>query len=296
MNQFFGKTSMKYVLVFLSWVTRTLPWLPARWRLLNWLKPKVKAYYRQPSESIVRLTCGYKMAVDKYDFVGRHIYITGEYETPTSRLFRELIQSGENILDIGANIGYFSLLSLSLVGPDGRVYAFEASPHIAAILKSNIVLNNIGSNFTLFELAVANKQGTLTFHEAQDDHLGISSIRDLGDRTRSSIVVPAIPIDKIAHSLRTIKLIKLDIEGAELLALEGMVGLLQRDKPYVIFELTDQYLRQVYGSQEEVIEFLKGLDYELFRIEHESLPKLTQPPTSQCNVLAAPIGSSIPLL
>jgi FkbM family methyltransferase len=59
------------------------------------------------------------------------------------------------------------------------------------------------------------------------------------------IVVPAIPIDKIAHSLRTIKLIKLDIEGAELPALEGMVGLLQRDKPYVIFELTDQYLRPV---------------------------------------------------
>ncbi len=199
------------------------------------------------------------------------------------------------MLDIGANIGYFSLLALNLVGPGGNVTAFEASPYIASILKKNISLNMaIGNSFKLHEKAVTDSPGVLTFNEAKGDHLGISSLRDLGERTNRSISVPAVRIDDLLETIDTIKLIKLDVEGAELLALNGMVSLIKRDRPYIIFELTDAYLKAVCGSKEEVINLLENLEYQLFTIEDGKLRKLTSMVANQSNVLAVPPGCHPP--
>ena len=98
-------------------------------------------------------------------------------------------------------------------------------------------------------------------------------MRDLGERTSARVKIPCISIDSILDDIPTTKLIKIDVEGAELRVLLGMRRLLRRDRPFIILELTDSFLRELGGSADELLAYMKSAEYE----SYEGLAEFEKP-------------------
>ncbi len=146
---------------------------------MKWLKGK-DSLMRAFGSTRVKIRLGFKMIVDPYEFVGRHIFIEGIYEPECTNVFLSLLRPGDCVLDVGANIGYFTLLSSSLVGSGGQVHAFEASPQIMQTLDKNIKLNH-ASNVVLHNEAVLDRLGVVEFYTGPEENLGLSSIQKIGN-------------------------------------------------------------------------------------------------------------------
>jgi FkbM family methyltransferase len=150
------------------------------------------------------------------------------WEPNTSRTLSKLIHPGDVAVDLGANIGYFTLLFSHLVGDDGSVIAVEASPKIARTLADNVVRNRAG-NVRIVNAAVAAKAGTATIYEAPDLNIGATTTRP--DRGfPATATVEALSIDQIltADEAKRASLIKVDIEGAEIPVLTHILDSIDR--------------------------------------------------------------------
>jgi FkbM family methyltransferase len=155
--------------------------------------------------------------------------VVDRYERATTELFKEVLQPGMVFVDVGANIGYFSLLAAKLVGPDGKVYAFEPEPGNHGLLRKNIELNSY-SNVQTIQKAVSDKsESTLLFLSALDT--GSHSLYSEAARGKQeSVEITTTSIDEFLESegWPGIDLMKIDVEGAELGVLEGMGSLVER--------------------------------------------------------------------
>ncbi|NQU75285.1 MAG: FkbM family methyltransferase [Planctomycetes bacterium] len=275
----------------LCWLTRTFQGFPGRWRLLRWLSGH-QALLGKCRGRVVRSSEGFDLFVDPSDGIQRSIFRYACYDPAAGSIFHAICRPGDCVVDVGANIGYFTLLAARLVGPTGRVHAFEASPSIAQRLRRNVAIND-APQVTLHEMAISDRHASATFHTARRDG-GYSSLRDLGSRSVETTVVPCAPLDSFIEVLPTVRLIKLDVEGAELLALKGMTKLIMRDCPYFIMELTDRYLRQLGGNSAELCRFMTALGYSLYRMGDEAITEITVPPTDQCDALCVHASQTWP--
>ncbi len=273
-----------------AWITRNLRELPGRWRLVRWLEHHERALATLPPRT-VRLTGRFRMRVSPLDENGRRYYVHG-FE-PTERLTRHfirLVRPGDTVIDVGANLGYYTLAAAKLVGSTGQVHAFEASPLTLPWLQQNAALNPF-ANIQVHGVAVTDRCGTTTFHTAPADRAGYSSLRNLGDDTRSVVTVPTVSLDSLLDELPRTRLVKIDVEGAELLVLRGMDRLLARDRPFLILESDDAFLRQLGATAAALCGFLTSRGYELHQIVAGGrLEPLTTAPVERVNLLAAPRG------
>ena len=111
------------------WYLRRFRWSPGRWRLLKPMMSFVRTAFPKPGFQVtVRLACGCSISIDPADFMGPQIYVCGEYEAGTTQLVSKIIRPGDHVLDLGANVGYFTLMMGCLVGPrrhSARVRSFS---------------------------------------------------------------------------------------------------------------------------------------------------------------------------
>lgn len=266
------ETAYCSVLDALCWATRTFDRFPGRWRLMHWLSGRA-GRLSGCRPRVVRTRGGFLAHVDPADVVQRHIFLQGQFDEITRRLMHAVCRRGDCVLDVGANVGYFTMVAARAVGPVGAVHAFEASPVIAPLLRRNLRLNRM-RQVTVHELAVSDRHGRLTFHTSTPDQRGRSSIRDLGDASAHTAEVPTLPLDAMLDDLPPVRLVKMDIEGAEPLALAGMRNLLRRDTPYLLLEMTDDWFRQMGSSAERICAELRAQGYRLFRTEYEGVAPL----------------------
>ncbi len=164
---------------------------------------------------------GFSFAGNTSDVIQRYIYFFGYWEPPLDAVISAYLQPGDTFVDVGANIGYFSLLAASRVGPNGSVYSFEAAGRTFAKLNANVQRNAQGSVIHAIHSCVADKDGTLTLHSGPDDNCGMASVLREGGTTE---VVEAHPLGKLLpeNALRGAKLIKVDVEGAEEMVVAGI--------------------------------------------------------------------------
>jgi FkbM family methyltransferase len=199
------------------------------------------------------------------------------YEWETQEALRRWVRPGMTVLDIGAHIGYMTLLLADLVGPQGRVYAFEPASRIFSLLKTNVESNHL-TQVRLFQMALLDRATTvpLYINPVNDGNNSLGSMKDNPDfvGVNPEDHQEKVSTDTLDHFLqsrgiRHVDLIKIDVEGAEPLVFGGARELLSRpDAPPIICEVGD--INQPYFGQreEDLRKLLYSLGYRSFWIEN----------------------------
>ena len=192
-------------------------------------------------------------------------YWLGTYEPDLQAAARHFIQPGMTVYDVGANIGYISLIAANLNGPQGKVFSFEALPANIQRLQENIRLNQLESRISVQHAAVVDKGGKVTFYMHQSGAMGkAAGSAGRKETYQQSIQVSGVALDDFAYKQQQPQpgLIKLDIEGGEGMALAGMPRILKEARPIFLIELHgEQAARQVW-------EQLSANDYSLHQMKH----------------------------
>ena len=167
-------------------------------------------------------TYGFDISLDPEDLgISPSIGVLGWYELRTTELFLQLLQKGFTVIDVGANVGFFTLLAAKLVEKEGTVLAFEPEPTSFSLLSGSVLRNNF-SNVKLSQKCVSDIDGRRTLYLSSTRHRGMHSIiRDSGG---TSVTVPSTRLDTEVSRLGIdhVDLLKIDVEGAELEVLKGI--------------------------------------------------------------------------
>jgi len=184
------------------------------------------------------------------------------HEKVTTELFKKVVKERNTVIDLGANIGYFTLLAAKLVGFQGKVFAFEPEPKNYNYLQKNIKLNNY-ENVTALQKAVSDKNGKTklyicdydTGHHTIRQYSGIEAYSRGRHTEEKSIEIETVTLDEFFKGKEElIDVIKIDVEGAEALALTGMEGILRTNKNLKMFvEFFPLLIRKIGNSPEEFI-------------------------------------------
>ncbi len=190
------------------------------------------------------------------------------YEPVETGLFQKEIREGGVVLDIGANIGYYTLIAARLVGPQGRVYAFEPDPVNFRLLQKNVKANGY-DNVVLVNKAVSNKNGKIRLY-LNPSNRGDHRVYDSKDG-RSSIEIQTVALDRFLKPLdKKIQFIKMDIQGAEALALEGMKGLVRANKGLkLITEFSPASLKMAGSRPQSYLKDLQALGFRFSEISEK---------------------------
>ncbi len=196
----------------------------------------------------------------------------GSYEPITTQVFKKLLVAGDVVVDAGANIGYFSLLSASIVGTTGKVLAFEPEPNNMATLQQNIAINNF-SNIYPYQYALSDHVGRDRFYISANDpaHSLVKSKLHI-----SSIFVNVEKLDNFIPSGQ-VKLIKVDTEGNELSVLKGAENVIKRSREInLIVEISPSRMSSpAITCINELWEYVKSLDMNNFHIINDYNKSIT---------------------
>jgi len=190
------------------------------------------------------------------------------YEPIETEIIKKMVKHGDTVLDIGAHIGYYTLILAKLVGKSGKVFAFEPNPDNFALLKKNIELNGY-QNVVLEQKAVINKTGKSELHLCKDN-TGDHRISWTGDG-REKIDVDAVRLDDYFSEYdENINFIKMDIQGCECLALQGMSAFLQKNNNVaIVMELSPELIKQTGVDPKRCLQSLIDDGYNLYGIESD---------------------------
>ncbi|MCA9248608.1 MAG: FkbM family methyltransferase [Planctomycetales bacterium] len=220
---------------------------------------------------------GITMRLGYRDRIQKTIIATGKWDPHTADTLRTLLSSGDTFVDVGANVGYFSLLASQLVGPTGRVFAFEPSLRALARLTDHLERNRI-RNVLVAACGLADRRALLTLHRADDGNIGKSSLGLDTSETCESETIQTVRLDDYIAEFEVVpRVIKIDVEGAELLALRGMENTLRNGSPFVLCEVIETYLARLDCSAAELFEFMRDLGYQCFAAVDENGQAKWQP-------------------
>jgi FkbM family methyltransferase len=185
---------------------------------------------------------------------------------------RRLLQPGDVFIDVGSNVGYFSVIGAQVVGRQGEIHAFEPDRKICGYLKESIAANSL-TNLFANEAALWSQPGTLSFAAQRDSgfsHLDPNGIRPEGD---APVLVRAQTLDRYIQSSvkRPVKLLKIDVEGAEYDVLLGMIETLQSQSPFLIVETVDWSLARFGRTVEQLFSLLCEHNYKAYDLDGQPL-------------------------
>jgi FkbM family methyltransferase len=228
------------------------------------------ALYRsfQPTGTVTANAAGLTLRLDPGDLiVTRPMLVYGTWEPFETQVFLSLLEKGMRVVDIGANIGYYALLAARAVGHGGRVYAFEPTPRTYELLCQNVQANGF-NNVVTVQKAVANRSGTARLY--LDRNNAVNTLSSSLER-RGSLEVEVVTLEQyFAHSTVPIDVLKMDIEGSEPLALEGMADVLNRTPEIAIFtELNPTRIRELGRTAEGYVAALRAQGFRIFLLDEE---------------------------
>lgn len=212
-----------------------------------------------------------------YDVLGSQMYLHpgsanlrevafGLYEPDTVELFQRLVKPGMTVVDVGAHIGFYSLLAARHVGPNGRVYAFEPNPEVYEIFIRNIEANEYQSIVSAIPKAVSNREGKVRLYIPAEESAQ-SSLYAHETGVQSSIEVETLTLDKFfaGEGWPKVDLVKIDVEGAEVEVLEGMKEVVSRNAELkLIVEFNPGCQLKSVGNVEKIFETLITLGFRNF--------------------------------
>lgn len=236
-------------------------------RHLLWRKIKTKA----------RTRFGSLMDVDIQDSIQRFIFFFGVFEPAITEYVAKTLQPGDIFIDIGANVGYYSLLASKLVGPRGSVFAFEASPSIFEMLQNNLRANR-ATNVKSFNVAITATSCDVNVYRHDSSNLGgttISRAIALRRATFREASVKGLPLRSIIapEIIQRARLIKIDVEGSEWGVLAGFrefLPILSENNAEILLEVDRDALADQGVSVRELFDMFEvaGFQWSLVRNEY----------------------------
>ena len=203
--------------------------------------------------------------------VGQHVK-RDKYEPNVTAVFRERVRPGMNVLDVGANIGYFTMLSASLVGSSGSVTAIEPNPESAKLLEASRRANSF-DNVSVLQVAAGRELGLLVLHGSYSNAM-TSAIPDDAAAVITSTTVPSVKIDDLIPKDKKIDFVKIDVEGAEYNALLGASEMIKRCRPTIVSEFSPQTMPGISGVDgRQYLRFLLDFGYTISVIQPDGTLK-----------------------
>jgi FkbM family methyltransferase len=230
--------------------------------------------YTKPKNSVALIKVhGHKMYINVLNSgVGKTLFLTGIHEKYVTDLFKQIVKEGMTIVDIGANIGYYTLLVAELVGKNGKVFAFEPDDDNYGLLVKNIETNKC-NNVVPVKKAISNKAGTAMLFlspDSKDSHRFCDF--ECGGEW---INVEVITLDEFFENYDSqiqIDVIKMDIEGGEAAALQGMNDIIRRNSDLkIITEFCPKCIRDFGYSPTEFLIKLIDYDFKLYDINKQGI-------------------------
>ena len=222
------------------------------------------SYSYRDIERIVRLRTGKLMRVDPTDYLQALIYYFGTFESHCMFQLKKLVKEGDVVVDIGANIGFYSIVLSDLVGEAGKVISFEPESRNYRKLLENLELNNI-SNVYAHRLGLGEREETKRIHRPPGGNLGSYTISDnkLGIDLSVRQEIEVTTLDRVAQKLGLDRLdfVKMDIEGYEAKAIEGMTHCLKKFRPILQLEINSVALRKFGTEPTHLVSRLRDLNY-----------------------------------
>ncbi len=209
-----------------------------------------------------------KMKLDLDEWIQQQIYFLGHFDPTGIRFVKNQLYEGEIFIDIGANVGAYSLVASRLVGKSGKVIAFEPGSKSFLRLLKNISLNGL-TNIIPERMAVIDKSTQTDLFISGSQNLGMSSIYHHDSETGITEKVEAVSLDDYVEKkgISRIGLIKIDIEGSEFLALKGMQKVLTDMRPKILVELKEETLKNSGYTEKDIIALFEKAGYSRFNID-----------------------------
>lgn len=257
---------------------------PINFLIRNMLKSiaGIPAKYRLPPSGIVKINTdngSFRMATNQTCYVTHLLFWNGYEQFEYSILFSKLVRQVSVFYDIGANIGYYSLLGCQL-NPDINVKAFEPANGPSFYLNKNIKLNNMGDSITSVNLALSNSIGKTVFHEVKNtkysylEHNLSGENNLVGKVAKKSFIECEVATDTLDHYCQEQNeqpdLIKIDTEGAEILVLRGGEKTIKDSRPIVICEILSP------EKGEEIMSFFNKIEnYTIFKLNGSNFNEIS---------------------
>ena len=195
------------------------------------------------------------------------------HEPLTSKIFKSILKSGDVVIDVGANIGHYTLLAAAVVGPLGRIHAIECSPETLSMLSNNVSKNKL-QNVLIHPVAAASERGTLSLNVTAiglswfDPHSNWPTVQGSG----TMVEVQAMPLDEIISP--PVNLIKIDAEGVDLDVLKGMKRILAESPGVsIIVEWAPPLLAESGKDPLEIIQWLQDAGFSKISVIDEKNKK-----------------------
>jgi FkbM family methyltransferase len=220
--------------------------------------------------ALTRTIYHHKIFVDTRDIsLAPHILLDGFWENWITKVFISLLQPGMTVVDVGANIGYYSLIAGTQVSAEGKIISFEANPAVFRLLSKSIEVNGFLGRAELVNKGVMDKAGELAFHTLRDHHGSSSFLPEAVEQYRDrdctgQITVQCVSLDEFFCGRNDkIDVLKIDAEGAENHIIAGAAEVIQRNPQIKI-------LMEYSESNRPAVERLLSWGFHMQNIEHDS--------------------------
>ena len=251
----------------------------------------------RPRGMVLREIHGSSMYLDADDRGLGLAMLSGVFEPYETDLFARCIRDSMTVVDVGANIGYYSLLAARRVGNRGRVFAVEPNPVTRQILLQNVALNRY-DNIIPINRCVSNRAGQARFHINRKSK-GESSMLPPCETDPADVVpVETVTLDDLLPD-GTADILKIDIEGAEGLALMGASGILRNGQPLIFMEFVPSLLSKMGTPPGDIIRMVRRHGYCVYLINEKGCalePIGDDWAASAGNLFCAPLGKAERLL